>query len=143
MYLAASLTSFGSVLALPNLVARQSSCDSIVCPSDWLDGLGGFFNHLLDQSPQGLPELLPPVPPPLQDDQVDPQPAESRQNLRTSPGLDKIPQEDPQNRQVPNTPPSTQSDIEILEEVSPWPVNQCQATTAQNSDNTGNAAVRH
>lgn len=142
MYLAASLTSYSSVSALPNLVARQETCDSIVCPSDWLDGVGGFFNQLLDQSTQGSPKLLPPVPSPLQDDQIDPQPADNRQDLRTSPGLDKIPQEPPQHRQVPNTPPSTQSDIEILEEVSPWPVNQCEATTAQNSDNTGNA-VRH
>lgn len=139
MYLAASLAFFDSVSALPGLVARQSSCDSIVCPSDWLDGLGGFFNQLLDQSAQSPPGLLPPVPLPPQDDRLDPLPAGNRQDLQTLPGLDKIPQEDPQHRQVPNTPPTAQSDNEILIEVSPWPGNQCQATTSQSSDNTGNA----
>lgn len=142
MFLAASLTCFGSVSALPNLVARQSSCESIICPGDWLDGVGGFFNRLLDQTPQIPSELPPPVPPPLQDDQADPLPADNSQHFQTSPVLDKIPQEDPQHRQVPNTPPSTQSDIEIFEEISPWPGKLCQATTARNPDNTGNA-VRH
>ena len=142
MFLAASLTCFGPVSALPNLVARQSSCESIICPGDWLDGLGGFFNRLPDQTPQIPSELPPPVPPPLQDDQADPLPADNSQDFQTSPVLDKIPQEDPQHRQVPNTPPTTQSDIEIFEEISPWPGNLCQATTARNPDNTGNA-VRH
>lgn len=141
MFLAASPVSFNSVSALPSLVARQVSCDSMVCPNDWLDGLGRFFNQLLDQSSQSPPELLPPVPLPLQDPQLEPPPTENRQDLQTLPGLDKIPQ-DPQHRQAPNTLLSTQSDNEILGEVSPWPGNQCQATTSQNSDNTGNA-VRH
>lgn len=138
MFLAASLASFDSVSARPSLLARQSSCDSIICPSDWLDGLGGFFNQLLDQSPQSPPERLPPVPLPLQDDQ-DPLTTDNRQDLQTSPGLDKISPQGPQHRQVPSTPLSTQSDTEILDGVSPWPGNQCQATTAQNPDNTGNA----
>ena len=138
-FLAASLTCFGSVSALPNLIARQSSCESIICPGDWLDELGGFFNRLPDQTLQRPSELLPPVPLPLQDDQVNPLPVDNRQDLQTSPVLNKIPKEDPQHRQVPNTPPSTQSEIEIFEEVSPWPGNMCQATTTQNPGNTGYA----
>lgn len=144
MFLAAYLMCFEPVSAQPNLVARQSSCESIVCPGDWVDGLGGFFNRLLDQTPQSPPQPLPPVPPLPQNDQIaNPQPAEGNgQDLQTSPVLDKIPQQDPQNRQIPDSPPSAQPEIENSEQVSPWPGDQCQATTSRNPDNSGNA-VRH
>lgn len=141
VFLASSLTCSNTVSALPNLVARQSSCESIICPGDWLDGFGGIFNRLLDQTPQSPTQSLPPAPPLLQDDQIiNPHPTEeNRQDVQTSPVLDKIPQQDPQNRQVPNTPPSAQPEIENFEQVSPWPGDLCQATTSQNPDNSGNA----
>lgn len=139
--LAMRISLAASVSALPNLVARQASCESLSCPGDLWDGLGGFFNRLLDQTPQSAPQRLPPVPLRLQDGQVDPQPAEEdRQDPQTSPVLDKTPQQDPQNpQQIPNTPPSPQSEIDMFMEVSPWPGDMCQATTARNPENTRNA----
>lgn len=140
MFLAAYLMCSKPVLALPNLVARQSSCESIVCPGDW-GGFDGFFNQLLDQTPQSPPQPLPPAPPLPQDGRiVNPQPAEENgQDLQTSPSLDKIPQQDPQKIQIPNSPPSTEPQIENFEQVSPWPGDQCEATTSPNPENSGNA----
>lgn len=144
MLLAAYLTCFNPLSALPNLVARQSSCESIVCPGDWLDELGGFFNRLLDQTPQSPPQPIPPVPPLLQDNHVvNPQSVEeNHQDLQIPPILDKIPQQVPQNQQIQNPPPSTQPEIEIFDQVSPLPGDLCQATNSRNPDNFGNS-VRH